>query len=131
MGKDIIVGKDGAQWFRSVLDEILKLPLEHKVIWSFREAGKVFVLQKHKNYWGQYIAITEFGAPRNKWSVIITEGHLFWGWRGLGQVVKGLLLPDSEDKSIAVVVEPLQDPNEMQPAGSIKYRSKKFLFVPL
>lgn len=46
-------------------------------------------------------------------------------------MVKGLLLPDSEDKSIAVVVEPWQDPNEMQPAGSIKYRSKKFLFVPL
>jgi len=63
--------------------------------------------------------------------VIIPEGHQFWGWRGLGQVVKGLLLPDLKGKSIAVVVEPLQDPNEMQPVGSINYRSKKFLFVPL
>ena len=67
---NIILGKDGAQWFSSVLDEILKLPLEHKIIWSFREVGKVFVLQKHKNYWGQYIAITSTEKQRicdNTW----------------------------------------------------------------
>lgn len=127
---NIILCKDGAQWFSFVLDEILTLLLEHKVIRSFWEAGKVFVLQKHKNYWGQYIAITEFGALRNKGSVIIPEGHQFWGWRGLGQVVKGLLLPDLKGKFIVVLVEPLQDQKEMQPAGSINYRSKKFLFVP-
>lgn len=127
---NIILCKDGAQWFSSVLDEILTLLLEHKVIRSFWEAEKVFVLQKHKYYWGQYIAITEFGALRSKGSVIIPEGHQFWGWRGLGQVVKGLLLPDLKGKFIVVLVEPLQDPKEMQPAGSINYRSKKFLFVP-
>ena len=46
-------------------------------------------------------------------------------------MIQSILVTKSKYKSTAIVVEPLQDPNEMQPAGSIKYKSKKFLFVPL
>uniref|UniRef100_A0A2N9FWW1 Reverse transcriptase domain-containing protein n=1 Tax=Fagus sylvatica TaxID=28930 RepID=A0A2N9FWW1_FAGSY len=87
-------GREGTQWFRMVLLEVSSISPDQHYIRTRREGNQVFLIKKHCNTRGRYLIVKEIGVTKNKGSILIPEGRDLWGWRGLSQVVDGLLGAD-------------------------------------
>ena len=89
----VSMGFLAARWCRETLLEVANLSTEKHLFRSFRERNSVFVIQKQSNVRGAFVSITVLGEYRGKGIVIIPEGRDGKGWRGVSNVIHGLLNP--------------------------------------
>ena len=71
---NITMGREGADWFKSLMAEAANTSPDKHLLKTFREANKVFVIQKQHNERGRFILMKEFGVSKNKGYIVIPEG---------------------------------------------------------
>jgi hypothetical protein len=109
------MGLLAARWCREALLEVANLSTEKHLFRSFRERNTVFVIQKQRNVKGGFVSITVLGESRGKGIVIIPEGRDGKGWRGVSNVLHGLLTPMVPEK---------HESNHRRPPTPIPQRSQ-------